>query len=190
MDLLRRTKSDRVQPLSSTIEVSLNMFTHWQWPINNEMELQVCRPQMHGRENPALIKWNLSDKLTYAEAFSQQQARDDEIQKTADQRGIASYVLRFATTRALRDGTPLWYLQAGFQEIIVLMEDRLYVMYPRYLVMRDVQFMHRNWEKIMVAAIGQEGDTLEQKMDTSRARTWKPSGEPIGEHQNFVYVLG
>ena len=41
----RRTKSDRVQPLSSTIEFSLNMFTHWQSLRNNEMELQVCRPR-------------------------------------------------------------------------------------------------------------------------------------------------
>ena len=60
MDLLRRTRSDRVQPLSSFVEVDLNMFTGWQWLMNDEMELQVCRPQMHGRENPALVKWNLS----------------------------------------------------------------------------------------------------------------------------------
>ena len=77
MDLLRRTRSDRVQPLSSFVEVNLNMFTNWQWLKNNEMELQVCRPQMHGRENPALIKWKLSAKLTYTEAFSQQQARNN-----------------------------------------------------------------------------------------------------------------
>ena len=176
MDVLRRTKSDRVQPLSSTIDVSLNMFTHWQWPINNEMELQVCRPQIHGRENPALIKWKLSNKLTYSEAFSQQQARDDEIQRTADQRGIDRNVLRFANTGALRDGTPLWYMQARFQEIIVLMEDRLYVMYPRYLVMRDVQFMLRIGEKIEVAAVGQNGDTLEHKIERARVNKGKQMG--------------
>ena len=74
MDLLRRTRSDRVQPLSSFVEVDLNMFTGWQWLMNDEMELQVCRPQLHGRENPALIKWRLSNGLTYAEVFRQQQA--------------------------------------------------------------------------------------------------------------------
>ena len=95
LDLLRRTRLDRVQPLSSIVEVHLNMFTHWQWLINNEMELQVCRPQIHGRENPALIKWKLSDRLTYAEAFRQQQARDNEIQRTADERGMDSNVLKF-----------------------------------------------------------------------------------------------
>ena len=90
MDMFRRTRSDRVQPLGSTVVVSLNTFTSWQWPMNDEMQLQVCRPQMHGRENPALIKWKLSAKLTYTEAFSQQQARNNEIQRTADERGMDS----------------------------------------------------------------------------------------------------
>ena len=54
MDLFRRTRSDRVHPLSSTVTVSLNTYTPWQWPSNDEMQLQVCRPQMHGRENPEL----------------------------------------------------------------------------------------------------------------------------------------
>ena len=57
MDMLRRTRSDRVLPLSSIVQVSLNMFTSWQWLMNDEMDLQVCRPQMHGCEKPALIKW-------------------------------------------------------------------------------------------------------------------------------------
>ena len=57
MDLFRRTRSDRVQPLSSTVTVRFNTCTRWQWPSNDEMQLQVCRPQMHGRDNPALIKW-------------------------------------------------------------------------------------------------------------------------------------
>ena len=48
MDLFRRTRSDRVQPLSSIVTVSLNTYTPWQWPSNDEMQLQVCRPQMHG----------------------------------------------------------------------------------------------------------------------------------------------
>ena len=70
------------------------------------------------------------------------------------------------------------------------MEDRLYVLYPRYLVMRDVQFMHRTGEKIKVAAVGQEGDTLEQKIERAGAKTGKTNGEPIGEHQEFVHALG
>ena len=99
---------------------------------------------MHGRENPALIKRRLSDRLTYAEAFLQQQARDNEIRRTANEKGMDSNVLRLAQTRGMRGrGTPLWAMQERFQEIIVLMEDRLYMLYPRYLVMRDVQFMQR-----------------------------------------------
>ena len=157
----------------------------------DEMELQVCRPQMHGRENPALIKWRLSDRLTYAEAFLQQQARDNEIRRTANERGMDINVLRFAQTRGMRgSGTPLWALREGFQEIIVLMEDRLYVVYPRYLVMRDVQFMHRTGEKITVPAVGQDGDTLERKIEKARRKTGQTHGEPIGEHQDFVRALG
>ena len=122
MDLLRRTRSDRVQPLTSFVEVDLNMFTHWQWLMNDEMELQVCRPQMHGRENPALIERKLSYLLTYAEAFSQQQSRDKEIQRTADERGMDSNVLRFVPTRGMRGkGTPLGALKEGFQEILLEM---------------------------------------------------------------------
>ena len=101
MDMLRRTRSDRVQPLSSTVQVSLNMFTSWQWPMNDEIQLQVCRPQMYGCENPALVKWKLSDGLTYAEAFRRQQARDNEIQRTANERGMDNNVLRFVQTRGL-----------------------------------------------------------------------------------------
>ena len=94
----------------------------------------------------ALIKWRLSEKLSYAEAFSQQLARDEESQRTAEQRGIDRNNLRFVNSKSLVKESPLWCIKAGFKEIIVLMEDFLYVMYPRYLVMRDVQFMHRIWE--------------------------------------------
>ena len=48
-------------------------------------------------------------------------------------------------------------------------------------MMRDVQFMHRTSEKIKVAAIGQDGDNLEQKMDTARSIMGKSSKEPICE---------
>ena len=37
MDMLRRTSSDRVQPPSSIVQVNLNMFTSWQWLMNDEM---------------------------------------------------------------------------------------------------------------------------------------------------------
>ena len=70
------------------------------------------------------------------------------------------------------------------------MEDRLYVVYPRYLVMCDVQFIHRTGKKITVAAIGQPGDTLEQKIEKAREKTGQTHGEPIGEHQDFVRALG
>ena len=94
-----------------------------------------------------------------------------------------SNVLKFAQSRAMRGrGTPLWYLREGFQEIIVLMEDRLYVLYPRYLVMRDVQFMHRTGEKIEDASVGQSGDTLEQKIERAREKKGQTNGEPISEH--------
>ena len=56
--------------------------------------------------------------------------------------------------------------------------------------MRDVQFMHRTGEKITVAAVGQAGDTLEQKIEKAREKTGQTHGEPIGEHQDFVRALG
>ena len=40
--------------------------------------------------------------------------------------------------------------------------------------------MHRTGEKIKVAAVGQEGDTLEQKIERARVKTGKTNGEPIG----------
>ena len=70
------------------------------------------------------------------------------------------------------------------------MKDRLYVLYPRYLVMRDVQFMHRTGEKIEDASVGQSGDTLEQKIERAREKTGQTNGEPIGEHRDFLHVLG
>ena len=85
MDMFRRTRSDRVQPLSSTVTVSLNTFTPWQWPKNDEMQLQVCRPQMHGRKNPALVKWNLSNKLTYAERFVNSRLRTSGLREQPSQ---------------------------------------------------------------------------------------------------------
>ena len=191
MDLLRRTRSDRVHPRSSFVEVDLNIFTGWQWLMNDEMELQVCRPQLHGRENPALIKWRLSNGLTYAEAFRRKQVRDEQIQRTANMRGMDSNVLRFVETRGRRgEGTPLGVLKEGFREVILEMEDRLYVVYPRYIVMRDVQFIHMTGEKITVAAVGQPGDTLEQKIEKAREKTGQTHGEPISEHQEFVRALG
>ena len=97
MDLFRKTRSDRVTPLSSLVTVSLNTYTPWQWPSNDEMQLQVCRTNVYSRDNPALVRWNLSNKLTYAEAFRQQQIRDERIERTASIRGMDSNVLKFVS---------------------------------------------------------------------------------------------
>ena len=51
------------------------------------------------------------------------------------------------------------------------MGNRLYVLYPRYLVMRDVEFIHMTGEKITVVTIGQPRDTLEQKIQKAREKT-------------------
>ena len=56
--------------------------------------------------------------------------------------------------------------------------------------MRDVQFMHRTGEKIVVTAAGQDGDTLEQTIEKARQKTGQTHGEPIDEHQDFVRALG
>ena len=191
MDMFRRTRSDRVQPLSSTVVVSLNTFTPWQWPMNDEMQLQVFRPQMHGRENPALVKWNLSNKLTYAEVFRRQQIKDEQIERTALIRGMDSNVLKFVESRS-RGGeeTPKGVLKEGFREVIFEMGNRLYVVYPRYLVMRDVEFIHRTGESITVVTVGQPRDTLEQKIQRAREKTGRTNGEPVGEHAEFVRALG
>ena len=121
------------------------------------MELQVCRPQMHGRENPALVMWNLSNKLTYAEVFRRQQIRDEEIERTALTRGMDSNVLKFVESRR-RGGeeTPLGVLREGLREVIFEMWNRLYLVYPRYLVMRDVEFIHMTGEKITVVTIEED----------------------------------
>merc|ERR1711894_545241 len=103
-------------------------------PINDEMQLQVCRPRVYGRDNPALVRWTLSNKLTYAEAFRQQQARDERIERTALTRGMDSNVLKFVESRS-RGGedTPLGVLREGRMEVVFGLRDRLYVVYPRYL---------------------------------------------------------
>ena len=161
MDLFRRTRSDRVHPLSSTVTVSLNTYTPWQWPSNDEMQLHVCRPYVYGRDNPALVRWTLSNKLKYAEAFRQQQIRDERIERTALTRGMDSNVLKFVESRS-RGGedTPLGVLREGLMEVVFGMGDRLYVVYPRYLSMRDVEFIYRTSERIVVAAVRQSGDCL------------------------------
>ena len=73
---------------------------------------------MHGRENPALVKWNLSNKLTYAEAFRQQQIKDEQIERTALARGLDINVLRFVESRSRgREETPLGVLRDGLSEV-------------------------------------------------------------------------
>ena len=83
-----------------------------------------------------------------------------------------SNVLKFVESRS-RGGeeTPLGVLREGFREVIFEMGNRLYVVYPRYLVMRDVEFIHRTGENITVVTIGQPRDTLEQKIRRAREKT-------------------
>ena len=97
---------------------------------------------MHGRDNPALDKWTLSNKLTYAEAFRQQQIKDERFERTALARGMDSNVLKFVESRS-RGGedTPLGFLKEGLIEVVFGMGNHLYVVYPRYLSMRDVEFI-------------------------------------------------
>ena len=130
---------------------------------------------MHGRDNPALVKWN--NKLTYAEVFRRQQIKDEQIERTVLARGMDSNVLKFVESRS-RGGeeTPLGVLREGFREVIFEMGNRLYVVYPRYLVMRDVEFIHRTGENITVVTIGQPRDTLEQKIQKAREKTGRTNG--------------
>ena len=100
-------------------------------------------------------------------------------------------VLRFVESRSRgREETPLGVLREGLREVIFEMGNRLYVVYPRYLVMRDVEFIHRTGENITVVTIGQPRDTLEQKIQRAREKTGRTNGEPVGEHAEFVRALG
>ena len=105
--------------------------------------------QMYGRENPAFGKWNMSNKLTYAEAFRRQQIKDEQIERTALARRMDSNVLKFVESRS-RGGeeSPLGVLRERLREVIFEMGSRLYVVYPRYLVMRDVEFIHMTGNSI------------------------------------------
>ena len=94
-----------------------NLFEHW--VSNDEMQLQVCRPNVYSRDNPALVRWNLSNKLTYAEAFRQQQIRVERIERTASIRGMNSNVLKFVESRSRSgDKTPLGVLREGLMEVV------------------------------------------------------------------------
>ena len=70
------------------------------------------------------------------------------------------------------------------------MGNRLYVVYPMYLVMRDVEFIHRTGENITVVTIGQPRDTLEQMIQRAKEKTRRVNGEPSGEHAEFIPALG
>ena len=154
------------------------------------MQLQVCRPYVYSRDNPALVRWNLSNKLTYAEAFRQQQVRDERIERTASMRGMDSNVLKFVESRSRSgDKTPLGVLREGLMEVVFEMGGRLYVVYPRFLSMRDVEFIYRTSERIVVAAVRESGDTLEQMMQKAREETGIMNGD-IAEHAEFIRALG
>ena len=146
---------------------------------------------MYGRDNPAMVKWTLSNKLTYAEAFRQQQIKDERIERTALARGMDSNVLQFVESRS-RGGedTPLGVLREGLIEVVFGMENRLYLVYPRYLSMRDVEFIHRTSECIVVAAVRQSGDTLEHMIQKAKEKTGQVNGEPVAEHADFIRALG
>ena len=64
------------------------------------------------------------------------------------------------------------------------------MVYPRFLSMRDVEFIYRTSERIVVAAVRQSGDTLEQMMQKAREQTGQMNGEPIAEHAEFIRALG
>ena len=102
-----------------------------------------------------------------------------------------SNVLKFVESRS-RGGeeTPLGVLREGLREVIFEMGNRLYVVYPRYLVMRDVEFIHRTGESITVVTVGQPRDTLEQMIQRAKEKTGRMNGEPVGEHAEFVRALG
>ena len=75
-------------------------------------------------------------------------------------------------------------------EVVFELGGRLYVVYPRFLSMRDVEFIYRTSERIVVAAVRESGDTLEQMMQKAREETGQMNGEPIAEHAEFIRALG
>ena len=85
---------------------------------------------------------------------------------------------------------PLGVLREGLMEVVFGLRDRLYVVYPRYLSMRDVEFIYRTSERIVVAAVRQSGDTLEQMMQKAKEKTGQVNGEPVAEHAEFIRALG
>ena len=74
-------------------------------------------------------------------------------------------------------------------EVVFEMGGRLYVVYPRFLSMRDVEFIYRTSERIVVAAVRESGDTLEQMMQKAREETGQMNGD-IAEHAEFIRALG
>jgi hypothetical protein len=69
------------------------------------------------------------------------------------------------------------------------MGGRLYVVYPRFLSKRDVEFIYRTSERIVVAAVRESGETLEQMMQKAREETGIRNGD-IAEHAAFIRALG
>ena len=51
-----------------------------------------------------MVKWNLSNKLKYAEVFLRQQIKDEQIERTALIRGMDSNVLKFVESRSRGGG--------------------------------------------------------------------------------------
>ena len=81
-------------------------------------------------------------------------------------------------------------LREGLMEVVFEMGGRLYVVYPRFLSMRDVEFIYRTGERIVVAAVRQSRDTLEQMMQKAKENTGQVKGEPVAEHAEFIRALG
>ena len=70
-----------------------------------------------------------------------------------------SNVLKFVESRSRSgDKTPLGVLREGLMDVVFEMGGRLYVVYPRFLSMRDVEFIYSTSERIVVAAVRESGD--------------------------------